>query len=200
MGAKKGSPTTAIRKLARCAGDGVRRTRLDPISGVEVSPVVPIDKEQVARMGSKALIYAEAYVRTGSQTLAYMEVSRCKTPASAQANASRYHKKVVELAGGQDAWLELLGLSHGAIVKVLADGMKSTTSHVFITRDGTIIQAPEVPDTPSRLSAAKLALQARGIFKEGGGDHVLQVNIVQYAPPGSAPWPTSGKTIDVTDY
>lgn len=111
------------------------------------------------------------------------------TMKSATEGGSRRYREIRKAVGDKGV-LALWGVHIGSISKTLSDAQRAMFVRQFITRDGTVVTAPALIDHNVRLQAAALAMKLLGKGRDvEPGTGAVVVNIIQYAPVGSAPWP-----------
>jgi hypothetical protein len=159
-----------------------------------------IDRVKVmTKLKIRELQFLDAYVKVGSMEGAMLSLY----PKMARMTAHRHANRVMHSIDSKitpEEKFALMGITTGKLARVVSDAMDAKFQKEFVTRDGLIIAGREHEDHQIRMDAAKLGAKLLGIDKVDNNP-AIAINIINYAPTGAAPWPTSGSTnpeIDIT--
>ena len=147
-------------------------------------------------LNRKEALYIQALAGSNTQIAAWERAfpdTKLKYDSRRRA-ASRIHQSILGKIG-DDGMMEAMGIGRQATYKKLAELKDAKMVKVFIVPEtGQIVESPEYNDNTTQMNATKLLAQAHKIVdaeNKGGGPVV--VNIVQYNPPGTPPWPGGGR-------
>jgi hypothetical protein len=181
-------PSRMTRAL-NVSGDGRPRTYLGkrPAPAVAIAEARDRCPEIASQLSPGELKFLAHYFAEGTLTRAMRKIRPKASEASAAQLGSRMYKAIKERIG-QDAIWELMGVSYGAIGRVVRDALSAEYQKDFVVRDGTIVSTEPRPDHQTRLQAAQMGAKLRKLADENEGGGVT-VNIIRYNPENTPPWP-----------
>jgi len=187
-------------------GLGTGKTYLGKVSvptrpQLEFGSTDGIDRVKVmTKLNLRELEFLEAYVQVGSLTGAMLLLHpRTKHRMAAYRRANKAMKSIDSKITPEEKFA-LMGVTTGKLARVVGEAMDAKFQKEFVTRDGVIVAGKEHSDHQVRMDAAKLASKLLGIDRTDNNP-AISINVINYAPAGAAPWPTSGSTnpeIDIT--
>jgi len=156
-------------------------------------------KRSLNRMGltRKEATYLQALV--GSRT--HIEAYETAFPESNQKYATRrkacslIHQSILGKIG-DDGMMEAMGIGKQATFEKLRQLKDAQVVKAFIVPEtGEIVESGPYPDNQTQLGTTKLLTQIHKMVpdEKGGGSGTVIVNVVQYNPPGTPPWPGGGR-------
>jgi hypothetical protein len=167
---------------------------------LELGPTDGIDKTAVAqKLKIKEIKFLEAYVQKGTGVQAMLLLHPRAKYMTAHRMANRMMHEIDAKITPEEKFA-LMGITTGKLARVVNEAMDANFRKEFVTKLGDLIVGEEHPDHQVRMDAAKLSAKLLGLDRENNNP-TIAINIVQYAPPGSAPWPAGGSTnpeIDIT--
>jgi hypothetical protein len=168
---------------------------------VTVGNLDGIDKGSVMqKLTIREIKFIEAYATADGRGVTAMSAMFPKLSyQAAHRKANRWMHKIDSKISPEEKFA-LMGLTTGLVARVIREAADAKFRKEFVTKDGALIVGEEHDDHQIRLDAIKLAAKVIGLDKESNNP-TIAINIVQYAPPGSAPWPAGGSTnpeIDIT--
>lgn len=96
---------------------------------------------------------------------------------------------------GDDGLMEAMGIGRHATMEKIRQLKDAKMTKVFIVPEtGQVVEAGPYEDNTTQMNATKLLAQVHKMVdaeNKGGGPVI--VNIVQYNPPGTPPWPGGGR-------
>jgi hypothetical protein len=143
--------------------------------------------------------FLEAYVQKGTGVQAMLVLFPKLNYFSAHHKASKWMKTIDTKITPEEKFA-LMGVTTGKLARVVSEAMDANFQKEFVTKFGDIVAGQVHEDHQVRMDAAKLAAKLLGIDKENNNP-TIAINVINYAPPGAQPWPTSGATnpeIDIT--
>jgi len=172
-----------------------------PVGGttVTVAPPKPKALPALKRMGltRREALFLQALV--GSTT--HIEAFERAFPngsakyASRRKMSSKMYLSIVSKLG-DDGLFEAMGIGRQATMEKLRQLKDAKMVKAFIVPEtGEVVEAGPYEDNTTQMNATKLLA---GIHKmvddgKGGSGGQVVVNIVQYNPPGTPPWPGGGR-------
>jgi hypothetical protein len=160
----------------------------------------PPKKAFVLRETDRHLLAAYVKGKSYAETVRILEKQGHRGYATNESGIATISKRIKLLKArileeyGPDGWWEVLGVTDGDIAQVVRDGLQAdTVREWYDSKTGQVVAGEVRPDHKIRVETAKLVMQARGDLKPGESDALgsganVQVNIINYAPPG-ATWP-----------
>lgn len=170
----------------------------------EIVKATPLEKANQSRRAMKAwgLTRKEALFLAawpGSNTLidAWRKAfpKDKSSPTNQRAKAVRCKRSIAAKVGGDEEIFEIMGIGRHATMEKLRQLKDAKLIKAFIIPDtGKVVEAGPYEDNTTQMNATKVLAQIHGMVKDdkGGGGQVI-VNVIQYAPEGSPPWPGSGR-------
>jgi hypothetical protein len=164
-----------------------------------MGPPKVASKRALSRMGltRKEATYLQALV--GSKT--HIEALEKAFPmgkakySSRRKQASRIHQSILAKIG-DDGMMEAMGIGKQATYEKLRQLKDAQVIKAFIVPEtGDVVEAGPYEDNQTQLGATKLLTQIHKMVpdEKGGGGGTVIVNVVQYNPPGTPPWPGGGR-------
>jgi hypothetical protein len=150
-----------------------------------------IDRVAVAqKLAIKEIKFLEEYARAdGTGVRAMLKLHPKSTYQAAHTRAWRMMKSIDSKISPEEKFA-LMGLTTGLVSRVIREAADANFQKEFVTKDGDR-RRPGHPDHQIRLDAMKLAAKVIGLEKNEL-NQAISINVINYAPPGAAPWPTSG--------
>jgi hypothetical protein len=152
----------------------------------------------IRRMGlnRKEALYVQALVGSSTQIAAFEKAfpnSKMKYDSRRKAS-SRLHLSILSKVG-KEGMMEAMGLGEQATMEKIRQLKDAKMTKVFIVPEtGAVVEAGPYEDNTTQMNAAKLmAAMNRMVDPENKGGGQVVVNIVQYNPPGTPPWPGGGR-------
>lgn len=152
----------------------------------------------IRRMGlnRKEALFIQALVGSSSKIAAFERAfPNSKLTYDSRRNAaSRLHQSILSKVGN-DGLLEAMGIGEQATMEKIRQLKDAKLTKVFIVPEtGAIVEAGPYEDNTTQMNAAKLmAAMNKMVDPENKGGGPVVVNIVQYNPPGTPPWPGGGR-------
>jgi hypothetical protein len=156
-------------------------------------------KRALSRMGltRKEATYLQALVGANSHIEAYEKAfpSGKTKYLSRRKASSRIHQSIMAKIG-DDGMMEAMGIGRQATMEKLRQLKDAKVVKAFIVPEsGKVVEAGPYEDNQTQLGATKLLTQIHKMVpdEKGGGGGTVIVNVVQYNPPGTPPWPGGGR-------
>jgi hypothetical protein len=145
--------------------------------------------ELASRLTGMELKFLTRYYELGTLAAAYRSLRPGLSDRSCYQRGAVVMKTIRGKLSDQELF-ELAGLSVGAITTAVTGALNATTQKDFVLpRTGQIISTEPVADHQTRLQAASLGVKLRRMAVDDEKGQQVTINVVQYNPPGTPPWP-----------
>lgn len=118
------------------------------------------------------------------------------SPTNQRCKAGRYRRAIMAKIG-DDEMLEVNGLGHQAFMAAFSRMLNAQVQREFIDmKTAQVIEGKVRPDNTTQMTAVKLLAGVLGYARDdkNGGGGPITVQVIQYAPNGSSPWPGGGRS------
>jgi hypothetical protein len=173
--------------------------RPDKAQVAAMAPPKPVSKRAMARLGltRTEATYLQALVGSKTHIEAYeraFPLAKAKYQSRRTAS-TRIHASILGKIG-DEGMMEAMGIGKQATFEKLRQLVDAKVVKAFIVPEsGAVVEAGPYEDNQTQLGATKLLTQIHKMVpdEKGGGGGTVIVNVVQYNPPGTPPWPGGGR-------
>jgi hypothetical protein len=163
------------------------------------SPPKPKSVTALRKMGitRKEALFLQALVGSGTLIDAWRKAFPDDTVqyVSQRKKASNYHQRILAKLGDEGLF-EAMGIGKQATMEKLRTLKDAKVVKAFIVPEtGQVVEAGPYEDNVTQMNATKLLASIHKMVpdEKGGGGGTVVVNVVQYNPPGTPPWPGGGR-------
>lgn len=153
----------------------------------------------LVKLYPREIRFLEAYVTKGTGVQAMLSLFPKLKYMTAHRKARRWMVEIDAKISAEEKYA-LMGLTPGVLIGATLRALGAKYRKEFVTREGKIVAGADHEDHQAQMDGVKTGMKLLGLDKESNNP-TISINVINYAPPGSTPWPTSGAVnpeIDIT--